>query len=43
MDCPEIHLWWGQAKLRAENSTYYNLSGYLASITSAAGKQLCFS
>ena len=29
-------LWWGQAKLRAENSTYYNLSGYLASITSAA-------
>ena len=31
-----IELWWGQAKLRAENSTYYNLSGYLASITSAA-------
>ena len=29
-------LWWGQARLRAENSTYYNLSGYLASITSTA-------
>ena len=29
-------LWWGQARLRAENSTYYNLSGYLATITSDA-------
>lgn len=29
-------LWWGQARLRAENSTYHNLSGYLATITSAA-------
>lgn len=29
-------LWWGQAKLRAENATYFNLSGYLATITSAA-------
>ena len=29
-------LWWGQAKLRAENTTYFNLSGYLATITSAA-------
>ncbi len=28
-------LWWGQARLRAENSTYHNLSGYLATITSA--------
>ena len=29
-------LWWGQAKLRAENTTYFNLSGYLATITSDA-------
>ena len=29
-------LWWGQARLRAENSTYYNLYGYLATITSDA-------
>ena len=30
------NLWWGEAKLRAESQTYYNLDGYLASITSDA-------
>ena len=29
-------LWWGQAELRAEASRYYNLMGYLATITSEA-------
>ena len=27
-------LWWGEAELQAENSVYYNLRGYLATITS---------
>ena len=29
-------LWWGEAKLQAEGQRYYNLEGYLASITSDA-------
>ena len=28
------YLWWSQAQLRAKNSLYYNLQGYLATITS---------
>jgi len=28
--------WWGEAELEAENSRYYNLKGYLATVTNSA-------
>lgn len=38
---PNLRITWQQAKTDAENSNYYGLQGYLATLTSAEETQLC--
>lgn len=38
---PNLRITWQQAKIDAENSDYYGLQGYLATLTSAEETQLC--